>query len=66
METVNKRLNEQFEKSKKHVLNETGGEINRQFSETLKDQTNTISSLQSKVDRLSKIESAYNSDKKMF
>jgi len=65
-ETMNKRLNEQFEKSKKNVLNETGHEVGKQFSETLKDQQASIQQLQAKVDQLTVVESAYNSDKKMF
>lgn len=42
METVNKRLNEQFEKSKKNVLNETSFDVGKHFSSTLKDQQSTI------------------------
>lgn len=63
---MNKRLNEQFEKSKKNVMNETGAELNKQFTSTLRDQQDTITDLQSQVSRLKVIESAYNSDKHMF
>jgi len=66
VENMNKRLNEQFEKSKKHVLNESTMDLNKQFTQTLKDQKGTIDSLQQKVDQLSLVEAAYNSDKKMF
>lgn len=65
-ETMNKRLNEQFEKSKKNVLNETGCEVNKQFSETLKDQRQSMEQMQATIDKLTVVESAYNSDKKMF
>jgi len=66
VENMNKRLNEQFEKSKKHVLNESTMDLNKQFTQTLKDQKGTIDLLQQKVDQLSLVEAAYNSDKKMF
>jgi len=66
MEVQNNRLNEQFEKSKKNVLNESMVDINKQFTNVFKDQKVTIESLQSRVDSLLLVESAYNSDKKMY
>jgi len=62
---MNKRLNEQFEKTKKNVLNETTADV-AQMQSTIKVQNNELEQLRNSVDKLQNIESAYNSDKKMF
>lgn len=62
---MNKRLNEQFEKTKKNVLNETTADV-AQMQSTIKVQNEELEQLRNSVDKLQNIESAYNSDKKMF
>jgi len=58
-------LNEQFEKTKKNIVNETSSDVNK-LNSTLSDQSNKLSELYLQIERLQKLESAYNSDKKMF
>lgn len=62
---MNKRLNEQFEKTKKNVLNETTADV-AQMQSTIKVQNDELDQLRNSIDKLQNIESAYNSDKKMF
>lgn len=64
-ENMNKRLNEQFEKTKKNVLNETTADV-AQMQSTIKVQNDELDQLRNSIDKLQHIESAYNSDKKMF
>jgi len=58
---MNKKLNEQFEKTRKNVLCEVTEDPLK-----VKKLNAQIEELQGKVAKLSIIESAYNSDKKMF
>jgi len=54
---MNKRLNEQFEKTKKNVLNETTSDVVHMQS-TLKVQNEELDKLRNNVEKLQNIESA--------
>jgi len=62
---MNKRLNEQFEHTKKNIVSETTADVATMQS-TIKVQDEELNKLRNRIDKLQNIESAYNSDKKMF